>query len=134
VEHADRASAPATVDDPVGLAADLIENARTLVRRGWCQGTCARDDRGAPVVPWSGSAAAWSAMGALTKEWYEKVEQGAVEWSVALTAFRYAGVALAEAVAVGPQTWNDDEDRTSREVIAALEHAARTVRARSGTP
>ena len=101
------------------LAYELLTEAQGLVRQGWCQGTCARDVEGRPVLPWDEHAVSWSAMGALmrARHTHEAGGERAVE------GFHGAARVLDDVLDMGPQSWNDQPVRTSRDVVSAFDAA-----------
>jgi len=100
------------------LVYELLAEARVLVQRGWCQGTCARDCEGRPVLPWDERAVSWSAMSALMQAWHNREEGDRAE-----DGFRGAARALDDVVKLGPQSWNDVPDRTSGDILDAFDAA-----------
>ena len=97
---------------------ELLELARELIERGWCQGADARDSAGADVDPWEPLATSWSLLGAIVAA-LEEVSGAFGELPLAhLAAALYA---LAEIVDDDSLTeWNDDPRRTRDEVLRAL--------------
>jgi hypothetical protein len=116
-------------DSVSALAEVMLAEARRLVAGGWCQGTSARDPRGAPILPWDEDAHEWSVMGALTNAWrrIRRVEGPLAADRLGMAAFRCAGTALSDAVAFAPQSWNDARGRTQAEAVFALDEAVRIV-------
>lgn len=93
----------------------FLDRAEALVALGWCQQALARDHRGRQVEPWSVDACSWSPLGALTKVWYERRDQG--------EAFEVAYEALALATGGRPEEWNGARWRTKRHALNALARA-----------
>jgi anti-sigma regulatory factor (Ser/Thr protein kinase) len=114
-----RASPPLWTGEDV-FAAAFLAHAAERVRVGWCRGTDARDESGAPVEPWSGQAAAWSLLGALVAS----LDGPEAVPDVSLPALASAMAALAELIEDRSLSgWNDAPGRTQQEVIAVLERA-----------
>jgi hypothetical protein len=101
-------------------AGQILVRARELVAYGWCQGADARDQRGAPVPPWSDEARRWSLLGALVAAVDLPAEPGAG----VLGPLRRALAALAEIVEEPLlATWNDDPERSQEDVVGTLDEA-----------
>lgn len=100
----------------------LLEHARELIRRGWTQHADARDGDAKPVRPWDDQAASWSLLGALV---------AAVEHTAAVDGEHAAISELAQACILladildtdSLNAWNDSPDRSSEDVLAAIETA-----------
>jgi hypothetical protein len=106
-------------------ARELLVEAHALVASGWCQGTCARDSAGTPVLPWMPGARCWSIMGALACSWRSR-RNGEIPWArddPATDAYLLAAAALDRLLRCGPQTWNDAPARTKQSVLQALDDA-----------
>jgi len=111
------------------LGSQLLIEARQLVARGWCHGTYARDDVGRPVLPWDSRASAWSAMGAIARGWFLRrtPELPRACDDPSTEGFLVAACAFSNVVHAAPQTWNDNVALSPRQVVRALERAAREV-------
>jgi hypothetical protein len=107
----------------------LLEDARSLVTVGWCQGADARDGGGAPVDPWAATAVSWSILGALVAV----LEQtAATTGEMPLEQLATALYALADVIEVDSlEQWNDTFGRSQSEVVGALELAAFSYSAKS---
>lgn len=98
-------------------SSELLNNARGLVERGWCQGAEARDARGRPTQVVSPDATAWSLLGALQAT-------TAADPAPELQDVGDAVAALAELIMdTSLANWNDSETRTKLEVLSVLEDA-----------
>jgi hypothetical protein len=111
------------LNQPDGLAEEMLADAYELILSGWCQGTAAQDEFGRPVEPASASARRWSASGALTRVWERSEER----FGAALEAFYTANLALTTIVRAVPQAWNDEKGRTQWQVLDAIALAAHEV-------
>ena len=98
-------------------SSELLNNARMLVERGWCQGTEARDADGRATTVVSEDATAWSLLGALqaTTAADPATELQDVGDAVAARAELIMDPSLAN--------WNDSDARTKLEVLSVLEDA-----------
>jgi hypothetical protein len=105
----------------VGRGLQLLQQARKLVARGWCQGSDARDSNGAGVEPWDPQAASWSLLGALVAA----VElEAAASGEIPLSELAAALNPLADLVDTDSlAAWNDKPDRSQAEVVAVLDRA-----------
>jgi hypothetical protein len=112
------------------LAEQMLADAYELVVGGWCQGSSAQDEMGRAIEPSSAFARRWSAAGALERVW----RRGFEDPDVALDAFERANLALAAAVKDVPQKWNDAAERTTDDVLDALQDAMNLVRAGAAEP
>jgi hypothetical protein len=116
-------------------AAAMVTEAGGLVAWGWCQGAHARDRRGIEVPAWSSEARAWSLLGALLASWHRH-EAGALDGNVVAhlaeaEALGGATEVLGEAVGTASlEQWNDHPQRTSADVLKALDRALRLLEAR----
>ena len=112
-----------TVRNPEALAEEWLGTAYELVERGWCQGTAATDDSGAPVEPDSPLGHRWSVTGALARAWRES----GIADERGLAALQFANLALSAAVRHVPKIWNDMPNRRQGEVLEALLRAVSLV-------
>lgn len=90
--------------------------ASEYVKRGWCQGVSARDDRDRPVGPRGSAAVAWCITGAI----YASLETSTFDahyWGSTDAVLESLGVSRV----VGLATWNDRPERTQAMVVEALE-------------
>lgn len=100
---------------PVVTAADILERAAAMLRRGWCRGVLARDAHGEAVMPEAPEACAWCMAGAVFRARYELGVQHMDSAPIIRLARSVVGHPL-------PQ-WNDAKTDAAT-VIAALERAA----------
>jgi hypothetical protein len=100
------------------LACELLAEARRRVASGWCQRTAARDASGRSVVPNDPAAASWSTTGAIIAA--ARTNRAATREAVAQAPFALAMSALSTVVGAGPQSWNDEPERSQNDVLAAL--------------
>jgi hypothetical protein len=116
-------------------AAAMVSEARSLVARGWCQGTHARDRRGLEVPAWSSEARSWSLLGALLASWHhheaDTLEADVIAHLADAEALGGATQVLGEAVGTASlEQWNDHPQRTPADVLGALDRALRLLEAR----
>lgn len=102
---------------------EILDSARALVERGWCQHAMARDQDGTEVDPSSGAACAWSASGAVVGAWRRRCPTPEA-LDLGLPSFVHANLALAGSVASTPADWNDASLRTQDQVVRAFDRAA----------
>lgn len=81
------------------------------IRKGWCQGVSARDNRGHSCSPISTSATQWCLIGALNAAYPEHNKYR--EKIVSKLILRITHLRFAE--------WNDNPKRTQAEVVAVLQ-------------
>ena len=105
----------------------MLKQARSLVERGWTQGTLARDKEGIPTHPQAAGACSWCMSGALHRVAASERVNG--------PHFDQAWHALDEAVSKHNEavskhewpptftSWNDDSGRTHPEVLAVFDAA-----------
>jgi hypothetical protein len=101
----------------------LLDYARRLIATGWTQHADARDTNNTAVHPWDKHAVSWSLIGALVAA----VEHTATNRGepAALRDLARTCILLAETVdADSLEHWNDNPDRTSHDVLNALDQAA----------
>jgi hypothetical protein len=94
----------------------LLDEAASLIGRGWCQGALAVDGDDRRVEPWSESARRWSPLGALLRAWYARPSPDA-------EPFRLAYTALANATGGRLEDWNAARWRARRHVLSAFGRA-----------
>ena len=107
-------------------AAAMLQEARGLLQRGWSRGAQARDPQGHVVLPWSEEAASWSLLGALLATWqvHDMADADFVAHRADARALGDATQALGEATSTAAlDRWNDAEERTLGEVLAAVDRA-----------
>jgi hypothetical protein len=102
---------------------EILDSARDLVARGWCQNTMAQDSHGAGVDPSSRHACAWSASGAVLAAWRSTCPTDEA-LDRAFTSLVHANLALAGSVPITPDEWNDANGRTQEQVLQAFDRAA----------
>jgi hypothetical protein len=103
-------------------ASELLDEARSRVSRGWCQGGEAFDGGGLRVDPWDPQACRWSLLGAIVAS-FEHAKVGA-DGRILLSELTTALSALAEEIHdPSLAAWNDDPLRTHSEVVAVLDGA-----------
>jgi hypothetical protein len=107
------------------LGRRLLGDASTLVARGWCQGADARGPDERALDPWDERAVSWSLLGAIVGV----LEAGTRDSSeISLGELGAALNALAAIIEVDSlAVWNDDPQRTQREVLATLAAAERRI-------
>jgi hypothetical protein len=113
-----------SVDRIEVTAGKMLADAYELVYSGWCQGAAARDDCGREIDAASAFARSWSVTGAIARVWARTEDP----FELSIAAFQRANLALAAAVRAMPQEWNDDRERTVRDVLDALARAAELLR------
>lgn len=102
---------------------DLLAHARRLIASGWTQHADARAADETVVHPWDATAVAWSLLGSLVAA-VEHVsstrgEQPAIR-DLALTCILLAETVDSDSL----ELWNDAPERTSHDVLAAIDKAA----------
>src|SRR5579884_3798554 len=103
-------------------AGHMLDDARALVARGWCQRADARRRDGAVTKPWCDDAVAWSVLGALVACLERRTDAGS---PFAISDLALACTFLAETIdSDSLEGWNDAADRTHGAVLDALAHAA----------
>jgi hypothetical protein len=114
----DHTRSGALPDMEKSLGRRLLGDTATLVARGWCQGADARGPDEGAVDPWDERAVSWSLLGAivgvLESGTPDSCEISLEELGAALNAL--AAIIEVDSLAV----WNDDPERTQREVLATL--------------
>jgi hypothetical protein len=110
-------------------AAAMLSEARGLLLRGWCRAAQARDRTGSIVPAWSEDARSWSVLGALLASWHrqhgETMELDFVAHGFDARALGDATQALGDVTGTASiESWNDDQQRSLAEVIAAIDRAA----------
>lgn len=97
--------------------AELLENARGQVEKGWCQGAYAKDVNGETVWIHSPHAAAWDVWGALTMPFRfpDRKEPK--------TLIKSAWQILSDIVGEPFHEWQDKPGRTKDEVLAIISKA-----------
>jgi hypothetical protein len=103
-------------------AEGILSGANLLLRRGWCQGCDARDGDGQAVEAWQSEARSWSVLGALVAS-FGLDSRAAPHIPIGSLAIAAAAVGVTTN-AHSLQVWNDAEERTQREVLAAIDRAA----------
>src|SRR5881409_297069 len=100
---------------------ELLREAGALVALGWCQHTEARTQYGAAVDISAGNAAEWSLLGALQSVTFR-------DSSTSVDDLRTAMTAIAELIEdPSLADWNDQPERTQREVCTLLQRAGQLV-------
>lgn len=133
----------------VGLVIELLEDARSILLRGWAHGATARDDKGSPVsANCVNVACAWSLLGALDVAGVNLAkrltdgktfgEADATRHSVNNIAYQIATELVADETdlcagypAQRLDQWNNNSSRTAEEVFAALDRALGRLQARA---
>ena len=99
----------------------LLEQVRSFVAYGWCQGADARDAHGRSVEPWDERATSWSVLGALVAV---LEREAATTGEVPLEQLAAALYAIADVIHVDSlESWNDSFGRSQRDVLDALDRA-----------
>jgi len=86
-------------------------DAAALVRKGWTQNACARDENGVAVEPTGPCACRWCLFGAMLCSANDLIADDALR-------------VMNDFVTTSAIYWQDDPVRTQAEVAAALEEAA----------
>jgi len=94
----------------------ILQEARALLARGWCQGYFAKDEAGHNVTENDPGAVCWCAVGATLRAAHVL----RFDNSEALLALRVLGAEIRSWVI---PNWNDAEGRTKEEVLAAFDRA-----------
>ena len=101
------------------LAIDILQEAKLLLKQGWCQGAFARDSQGNPVPVMDSSAVSFDAAGAIARASISRN----VRWQIAMVPF-------SEALKESIPKWQDHA--TLPEVLACIDETIATLRARGG--
>jgi hypothetical protein len=101
----------------------LIDEAATLLRRGWCQDAEARGSDETPVDPWDERAVSWSLLGAIVATLESEARDSNEVPLEELAAALHALAAIIEVDSLA--AWNDDPERTQQEVLRTLAAAKR---------
>jgi hypothetical protein len=111
----------------VNPAAATLEEARSLLLRGWCTRAQARDDEGLVVPAWSDEASSWSLLGALLASWQsidDDLDADFAAHTAEALALGDATQALGEATGTAAlDVWNDAPGRNVADVITAVNDA-----------
>ena len=99
---------------------ECLQQARELVKRGWCQHALAIDENGDQTTPESANTVAWCPRGALYAQ-YPKATR-AVIISCAVRFLEAAGPYLSI------ERWNDQKWRTKKQVLLAFSRAIEQIR------
>ena len=103
---------------------ELLDSARTLIERGWCQHAMARDRDNLGVEPSSAEACAWSASGAVLAAWSKTCPwPDSLDLDDVFHPFEHANLALAGSVPAATDEWNDARGRTREQVLRAFDRA-----------
>jgi len=104
----------------------MLQQARSLIARGWAQNTMAKDINGVQVHPASTVACSWCMSGALHRVADSDRECG--------PHFNDAWSALEDAVGEWPSftSWNDKPGRTRDEVLEAFDKAIKAMTPAAG--
>ena len=105
------------------LVSQMLRYARVLLTAGWCQRVEARDEQGKPVEPSDVLAVSWSLAGAIKAV---AGDAGDEDGELERDASRALALVL-EIPAEELPAWNDDPQRTHRDVLAACECAVELV-------
>jgi len=99
----------------------ILAGAGALLRQGWCQGADARDEDGDAVPGWDPEATSWSVLGALLGS---QGPGARAAQQIPVQALASAAAAVGRAAeAYSLKTWNDAENRTHADVLAAIDRA-----------
>jgi hypothetical protein len=105
------------------LVSQMLRYARVLLAAGWCQRAEAHDEQGEPVEPCDVMAASWSLAGAIRAV---ASDVGDEDGELERDASRALALVL-EMPAEELPAWNDDPQRTHRDVLAACDCAVELV-------
>ena len=97
----------------MGPIGKCLADAGGLIREGWCQGAFAANARGEAVGVEDDDACRFCALGAIDRVAYSSNES------------RLASDCLERVIGCEAAGWNDHEERTKEEVLAAFDAAAR---------
>lgn len=109
----------------------ILKEARGFIEKGWCQGSFAYDDEGAPCMATSSRACAWCLTGALTAAARQIVGENARSFDDSATVYynkwkteSYLRTLLpADKGSNRVAIWNDEKHRTQEQVLELIDIA-----------